>query len=101
MYLMVILMSIICIVLMIAFPCTTNYLMFFLAIFFVVIYEDIRPIILQTAICAIAMIAFYFKYTDKLAETWSPDAMAMCVVYLVSGMLRLLTNPLDRLRIIP
>lgn len=87
MYLMVVLMSVICIVLMIAFPCTTNYLMFFLAIFFVVIYEDIRPIIMQTAICAIAMAVFYAKYADKLAETWTPDAMAMCIVYLVSGML--------------
>lgn len=34
MYAMVVLMSAISIILMIAFPCTTNYLMFFLAIFF-------------------------------------------------------------------
>ena len=72
---------------MLAFPCTTNYLMFFLAIFFVVIYEDIRPIIMQTVICAVAMAVFYVKYADRLAETWSADAMAMCIVYLVSGML--------------
>ena len=56
MYAMVLLMSGIGIALMIAFPCTTNYLMFFLAIFFVVIYEDIRPIILQSVICAICMV---------------------------------------------
>ncbi len=87
MYLMVVLMSVICIVLMLAFPCTTNYLMFFLAIFFVVIYEDIRPIIMQTVICAVAMAVFYVRYADRLAETWSADAMAMCIVYLVSGML--------------
>lgn len=72
---------------MLAFPCTTNYLMFFLAIFFVVIYEDIRPIIMQTVICAVAMAVFYVRYADRLAETWSADAMAMCIVYLVSGML--------------
>lgn len=87
MYLMVALMSMISIVLMIAFPCTTNYLMFFLAIFFVVIYEDIRPIVLQSFISSVCMIVFYFKYADKLVETWSTDAMAMCVVYIVSGML--------------
>lgn len=34
MYAMVVLMSAISIILMIAFPCTTNYLMFFLSIFF-------------------------------------------------------------------
>lgn len=52
------------------------YLMFFLAIFFVVIYEDIRPIIMQTVICAVAMAVFYVMYADRLAETWTADAMA-------------------------
>ena len=87
MYAMVLLMSGIGIALMIAFPCTTNYLMFFLAIFFVVIYEDIRPIILQSVICAICMVYFYYRYTDELIASWSTDAMAMCVVYIVSGMI--------------
>ncbi len=54
-----------------------NYcLMFFLAIFFVVINEDIRPIIMQTVICAAAMAVFYVRYADRLAETWTADAMA-------------------------
>lgn len=87
MYAMVVLMSAISVALMIAFPCTTNYLMFFLAIFFVVIYEDIRPIVLQSSVSAIAMVYFYFRYTKELQESWSLDAMAMCVVYIVSGML--------------
>lgn len=87
MYAMVVLMSGISIALMMAFPCTTNFLMFFLAIFFVVIYEDIRPIILQSAVSAVCMVVFYFMYTQKLAESWSTDAMAMCVVYVISGML--------------
>ena len=75
-----VLMSAISIILMIAFPCTTNYLMFFLSIFFVVIYEDIRPIIMQSAISAAAMVYFYFRYTQELRDSWSTDAMAMCVV---------------------
>ena len=87
MYATVVLMSLICIALMFAFPCTTNYLMFFLAIFFVVIYEDIRPIVMQAAISSVCMVVFYYMYTDKLAESWSSDAMAMCVVYIISGML--------------
>lgn len=87
MYLIVLLMSGISIALMKAFPCTTNYLMFFLSIFFVVIYEDIRPIVLQCAVSAVFMVIYYFEYKQKLAETWSPDAMAMCVVYIISGML--------------
>ena len=52
------------------------YLMFFLAIFFVAIYEDIRPIIMQAVICAAAMAVFYVRYADRLAETWTADAMA-------------------------
>lgn len=87
MYAMVILMSLISVALMFVFPCTTNYLMFFLTIFFVVIYEDIRPIVLQAVITSVCMFFFYFKYQDKLAETWSTDAMAMCIVYIISGML--------------
>ena len=87
MYAMVVLMSVISIVLMMSYPCTTNYLMFFLAIFFVVIYEDIRPIVLQSSVSAIAMVYFYFRYTKELQESWSLDAMSMCVVYIVSGML--------------
>lgn len=87
MYAMVVLMSLISVALMFAFPCTTNYLMFFLTIFFVVIYEDIRPIVLQAVITSACMVFFFFKYQEKLAETWTTDAMAMCVVYIVSGML--------------
>lgn len=87
MYATVVLMSLISIALMFVFPCTTNYLMFFLTIFFVVIYEDIRPIVMQAVISSVCMVVFYYMYTDKLAETWSPDAMAMCVIYILSGML--------------
>lgn len=87
MYATVVLMSLICIALMLAFPCTTNYLMFFLSIFFVVIYEDIRPIVMQAVTSSVCMVIFYYMYTDELTQTWTTDAMAMCVVYIISGML--------------
>lgn len=86
MYLMVALLSGVSIACMVMFPCTTNYLMFFLAIFMVVLYEDIRPIGIQCVISAVCMVLFYLRYTKQLAETWSSDAMAMCVVYIVSAM---------------
>ena len=86
MFLMVGFLSGISILCMIMFPCTTNYLMFFLAIFMIVLYEDIRPIILQCLISAVCMVIFYMKYSEKLAETWSIDAMVICVVYIISGM---------------
>lgn len=86
MYLMVALLSGVSIACMVMFPCTTNYLMFFLAIFMVVLYEDIRPIGIQCVISAVCMVVFYFKDAALLAETWSPDAMAMCIVYIVSAM---------------
>ena len=87
MYLMVLLLTGISIACMVAFPCTTNYLMFFLAVFMIVLYEDIRPIALQCILSAVCMVVFYYRYTQQLADTWSPDAMAMCVVYIASGML--------------
>ena len=86
MFLMVFFLSGISILCMLMFPCTTNYLMFFLAIFMIVLYEDIRPIVLQCLISAVCIVLFYYKYADKLAETWTADAMAICVVYIISGM---------------
>lgn len=86
MYLMVALLTGISIALMIMFPTTTNYLMFFLAIFMIVLYEDIRPIALQCICSAACMVIFYFEYAEFLANTWSVDAMAMCIVYIISAM---------------
>lgn len=85
-YVMVGVFSLISILCMVLFPCTTNYLMFFLAIFMIIIYEQIFPIMLQCSISAVCMIYFYFKDAGKLADTWSTDAMVMCIVYIVSGM---------------
>ena len=87
MYLMVLLMTTLCVMLMVAFPCTTNFLMFFLAIFMVVLYEDIKPIVVQCILSGIGMIWAYVTYADRLAETWSKDALVMCVVYVISAML--------------
>lgn len=53
-----------------------NYSDVFSGYIFVVIYEDIRPIIMQTVICVVAMAVFYVRYADRLAETWTADAMA-------------------------
>ena len=87
MYLMVLVMTTLCVMLMVAFPCTTNFLMFYLAIFMVVLYEDIKPIVVQCILSGVGMIWAFFTYADKLAETWSTDALVMCVVYVVSAML--------------
>lgn len=61
--------------------------MFFMGIFFVVLYEEIVPILLDGAITIACMIYFYNRYSDRLAESWGTDALAMCIVYIVSGML--------------
>lgn len=87
MYLMVLVMTALCVMLMVAFPCTTNFLMFYLAIFMVVLYEDIKPIVVQCILSGVGMIWAYVTYADRLAETWSTDALVMCVVYVVSAML--------------
>ena len=68
-------------------PCTTNYLMFFQAIFMIIIYEEFKPILLQCILSSICMVVFYFKYRDMLAASWNPDAMAMCLVYIASAVL--------------
>lgn len=47
---------------------------------------EFDPILLQCALSAVCMVVFYFKYQDRLAENWTPDAMEMCVVYVVSAM---------------
>lgn len=86
MYLMVIFMSGITFALMTLWPCTTNFMMVFMAMFMVVIYEDIKPIILQSIISIFCFVYFYLTFHEKLAQSWSIDAMAMCIVYIISGM---------------
>ena len=84
-YLMVVVFSALAIMCMVMFPCTTNILMLFLAIFMVVIYEDIIPIVLQCLISAVCFVIFYKLYHERLQETWSTDALVMCIVYIISG----------------
>ena len=86
MYMMVLLMTGLTVMLNVAFPCTTNFLMFFLAIFLVVLYEDFKPILLQCILSAVCMIAFYNIIGEqKLADSWGTDALAMCVSYVASA----------------
>lgn len=87
MFFMVALLTILSILCMVVFPTTTNFLMFFLAIFMIVIYEDFWPILLQCIASSACMIFFYFKYQSYLEKTWSVDALAMCIVYILSALL--------------
>lgn len=87
MYLNVLFLTGISIACMLFIPCTTNYLMFFQAIFMIIIYEEFKPILLQCVASAICMVVFYLKYRDMLASSWNPDAMAMCLVYIASAAL--------------
>ena len=87
MFFMVILLTGLSILCMFAFPTTTNYLMFFLAVFMIVIYEDIKVIIAQCAASVIFMSFFYFQYQKELASTWTNDALAMCIVYILSALM--------------
>lgn len=76
-------LSILC---MSLFTCTANFFMFILAIFMIIIYEDIRPILLQCSISAICMVYFYLNYQEKLAQSWSLDSIVLMVLYIISGM---------------
>lgn len=87
MYGMVAAISIMNYVLMLAYPCVVNYLMFFLDIFFIVLYEDIRPIAIQCGISAAGLIIFYIRNKAELAGTWTDDAATMSVLYIVCGLL--------------
>lgn len=86
MYGMVVVLSLLATMCMMMFPCTVNYLMYFLAIFMVVLYQEIWPITLQCVISSVCMIYFYGRYAEQLNGTWSRDALVMSVVYIVSGM---------------
>lgn len=87
MYLNVIFLTGISIACMLFIPCTTNYLMFFQAIFLIILYEEFKPVLLQCIASGICMTVFYFQYRDMLAASWNPDAWAMCLVYIMSALL--------------
>lgn len=87
MYFIIGLMTVLCFGLMYFFPCTTNFLMIFLAMFFVILYEDIKPIAIQAVLCGICMAWSYFNYSDEFCDSWGTDALVMSIVYLASGMI--------------
>lgn len=79
-------MSVLVFLLMTFWPCRANFMMVFMGLFFVIIYEDIRVITLQT-VCGIAEIVyFHFAYYDSLNTEWGNDTTVIAIVYLVSGM---------------
>lgn len=80
-------MSVLVFLLMTFWPCKVNFMMTFMALFFVIIYEDIRVITLQTICCIAEMIYFHFKYYDWLNMEWGNDTTVIAIVYLVSGMI--------------
>lgn len=80
-------MSVLVFLLMTFWPCKVNFMMTFMALFFVIIYEDIRVITLQTICCIAEMIYFHFKYYDYLNMEWGNDTTVIAIVYLVSGMI--------------
>ena len=88
MYMMVVLMTFLSCMLMKLWPCTTNFLMFFLAIFLVVLYESIGPIVLQCILSAGCMIFFYFHVgAQRLSESWGLDALVISITYIISAMI--------------
>lgn len=80
-------MSVLVFLLMTFWPCKVNFMMTFMALFFVIIYEDIRVITLQTVCCIAEMVYFHFKYYDWLNMEWGNDTTVIAIVYLVSGMI--------------
>ncbi|MCR4610309.1 MAG: hypothetical protein K5644_00265 [Lachnospiraceae bacterium] len=80
-------MSVLVFLLMTFWPCKVNFMMTYMALFFAIMYEDIRVITLQTVCCAAEMIYFHFKYYDWLDMEWGTDTTVIGVVYLISGMI--------------
>lgn len=87
MYLMVVMMSGISVALMFVFPSIVNFMMFFMAMFLVVIYEDIRPIVMQGVISMGCMLWFYYQFPNAFVDISPTDTTAMAMVYIFSGMM--------------
>ena len=87
MYGMIFVLTFLTVMCMVAFPCTTNFLMFFMSIFMIIIYEKIIPITIQCILSSSLMVFFYIRNREQLETTWTPDSIIMCVVYIVSGMI--------------
>ncbi len=80
-------MSVMVFLLMTFWPCRANYMMVFMALFFVIMYEDIRVIALQAICCVAEMIYFHFAYYSALNDTeWGNDTTVIAIVYIISGM---------------
>lgn len=88
MYLFTFILAVIVFMVMNGFPNMINFMQCFLAIFFIVLYEDIRPIVIESICMALEMIYFYYRYPKVFSiNNFGVDSLWVAVVYIFSGML--------------
>lgn len=86
MYYMIIALTAICSIMMITSPSLSNLILFFYAVFIVVLYQDIKPIMLQCILSAIAVGYFFYKFKDVIFVNVGYDQLAFLILYFIAGM---------------
>lgn len=82
-YVMVSVLLLICIGIMILYPAKVNYLMFFVIIVFVSLYEDTVANTIACGVSFVSLFVFYFLFREDLSAPWAMDSTVIFMVYVL------------------
>lgn len=72
-----------CTGIMVLYPAKVNYLMYFVVIIFIALYEDLFVNTISCAFTSICMYVFYVKYKEDLSYPWGIDTTVIMIIYVL------------------
>lgn len=86
MYYMTLALTIVGWTMMLTSPGWANLMVFYYLIFIIVLYQDIKPIFLQSLFSGGSMIYFFIKHKETVFKDVGYDQLAFFILYLIAGM---------------
>lgn len=82
-WVMIVVLMALCTGIMVLYPAKANYLMYFVLIIFVALYEDLFANTVSCTFTGICMYVFYVKYKDDLSYPWGVDTTVIMIIYVL------------------
>ena len=82
-WVMIVAMLGLCTGIMILYPAKVNYLMYFVIIVFVALYEDTIANIFSCGLTFVLMYVFFLKYKEDLSVPWEIDSTVIMMIYVL------------------
>ena len=82
-WVMIVVLLALCTGIMVLYPAKANYLMYYVAIIFIALYEDLFANTVSCTVTGICMYVFYVKYKDDLSYPWGIDTTVIMIIYVL------------------